>query len=92
MELAAAAPWQMWATLAIIAAAIVFYMLDRVSLELVSAGVIVALLLFFHIAPLVDASGALMLPPERLLSGFASPALFSIIGLLIIGLKHALSD
>ena len=85
MELAAAAPWQMWMTLAIIAAAVVFYALDRFSLELVSAGALVALLLLFNFAPLVNEDGAVALPLQSLLAGFASPALFAIIGLLIIG-------
>ena len=35
--------WQMWTTLAIIAVAIVLYSLDRLSMELVSAAVLVAL-------------------------------------------------
>ncbi len=78
------AHWQMWATLAIIFVTIVAYTLDRFSLELISAGALVALLALFLIAPLQD--GALnLLTTEDLLSGFASPALFAILGLLIIG-------
>ncbi|NOX93827.1 MAG: hypothetical protein GXP04_01660, partial [Alphaproteobacteria bacterium] len=45
METLAAAPWQMWATMAIIGVTIVFYVIDRFPLELVSTGAIVALLL-----------------------------------------------
>lgn len=83
MELAAEAPWQMWATLAIISMAIIAYTLDR-SVELVSAGTLVALLLLYTVAPLtVDGENVLTL--QDLLAGFASPALFAIIGLLIIG-------
>ena len=44
METVIAAPWQMWATMAIIAVAIVFFTLDRFPLELVSASAIVALM------------------------------------------------
>lgn len=84
METFLAAPWQMWATLAIIGVAVIFYTLDRFSLELVSAGVIVALLFLFLLAPL-EQSGENILSTETLLSGFASPALFAILGLLIIG-------
>ena len=83
MELAAAAPWQMWMTLAIILVAVILYTLDR-SLELVSAGTLVALLLLFTFAPLTDA-GEVLLSTQDLLAGFASPALFAIMGLLIIG-------
>jgi len=84
MEAALAAPWQMWATLIIIGGAIIFYTLDRFSLELVSAIAIVALLLLFQIAP-IERDGANILSAQDLLAGFASPALFAILGLLIIG-------
>jgi di/tricarboxylate transporter len=78
------APWQMWATLAIIGGAIVFYTLDRFPLELISGATIVSLLILFRIAPL-NVDGENILTTEMLLSGFASPALFAILGLLIIG-------
>ena len=84
MEALFEAPWQMWATLLVIGVTIVFYTLDRFPLELISAGVIVALLLLFLAAPL-EQEGKNMLDAEALLSGFASPALFAILGLLIIG-------
>ncbi len=84
METFLAAPWQMWATLAIIAITIVLYTLDRFPLELVSAGAIVALLFLFIFAPL-ESGGENLLSTETILSGFASPALFAILGLLIIG-------
>ncbi len=84
METLLAAPWQMWATMAIVAVTIVFYTLDRFPLELVSGGAIVALLVLFLIAPF-EADGVNRLSTEVLLSGFASPALFAILGLLIIG-------
>ena len=85
MDLAAATPWQMWATLAIIGVTIVFYTLDQFSLELISAGTLVALLLLFHFAPLSNDVGEVILTHDQLLAGFASPALFAIIGLLIVG-------
>lgn len=84
METIIAAPWQMWATLAIIAVTIGFYTADRFPLELVSAGAIVALLVLFLVAPL-NVNDQNLLSTETLLSGFASPALFAILGLLIIG-------
>ena len=84
METFLSAPWQMWATLAIIAVTVVFYTLDRFPLELVSAGVLVALLALFLLAP-IEADGENLLSTETLLSGFASPALFAILGLLIVG-------
>ncbi|WP_411817793.1 SLC13 family permease [Hyphococcus sp. DH-69] len=84
MEIFLSAPWQMWATMAIIAVTIVFYTLDRFPLELVSAGAIVALLILFLLAPL-EVQNENVLSTETLLAGFASPALFAILGLLIIG-------
>lgn len=84
MELFVSMPWQMWATLAIIFVTIVAYTLDRFPLELVSAGTLVALLALFLIAPL-EAGTVNRLTTEDLLSGFASPALFAILGLLIVG-------
>ncbi|MEM8771240.1 MAG: SLC13 family permease [Pseudomonadota bacterium] len=84
MEFFLDAHWQMWATLAIILVTIVAYTLDRFSLELVSAVALVALLALFLAAPM-EVNGVNMLTPEELLSGFASPALFAILGLLIIG-------
>ena len=76
---------QMWVTFGVIALAIIAYSSDRFSLELVSAITIGALLVFFHIFPLPDADGGNLLSAETLLSGFASPALFAILGLLIVG-------
>ncbi|MGI9413740.1 MAG: SLC13 family permease [Hyphomicrobiales bacterium] len=76
---------QMWATFAIIGVAIVFYVTERVSLEITSVGLIVALLLLFHFMPLSDGGGNLLISLEDILSGFASPALITILALLAIG-------
>ncbi|MGF1543659.1 MAG: SLC13 family permease [Parvularculaceae bacterium] len=84
--MAAASPWQMWATLAIILVTVVAYALDRFSLELVSAASLVALLALFTLTPTTDDVGvATAFDHQDLLNGFASPALFAIMGLLIIG-------
>ncbi len=77
--------WQMWFTLAVIAAAIVAYSADRFSLEIVSGVVLAVLLVFFHLFPVVRVDGEVLLDTGILLSGFASPALFAILGLLIVG-------
>ncbi len=77
-------PWQMWVTLAVIAVAIVCFSLDRIAMEVTAAGVMTVLLVLFHIYPL-DAAGQNPLTAEALLSGFANPALISIMCLLIIG-------
>ena len=69
--------WRMWAVLAGVACAIVFYCWDRFSLELVSAVVVAVSLVFFQFV-----EGP---PPGELLQGFANPALITILALLIIG-------
>ncbi|MGV6819135.1 MAG: SLC13 family permease [Parvularcula sp.] len=77
--------WQMWVTLIVIAAAIVAYATDRYPLELVSAAILSFLLVFFQLFPVTDEAGQTVLGVTDLLSGFASPALFAIMGLLIVG-------
>ena len=76
---------QIWFTFAIVAAAIVSYTLERVSMELTSLGILAALLLFFHMFPVPGGDGTNMLSPERLLAGFSSAALVSIMALMVIG-------
>jgi len=75
----------MWVTFAVILAALVLYTTERVSLELTSLGVICALLVFFHFAPVRDAGGANILDPTKLLAGFANPALLTVVALLVMG-------
>ncbi|NRA30656.1 MAG: SLC13 family permease [Parvularculaceae bacterium] len=78
--------WPMWYALAVVAGAVVLYAADRFAIESVSAAVLVALLVPFSVFPLVDpATQEVLLDPGILLSGFANPALFAILGLLIVG-------
>ncbi len=69
----------MWFTFAVIAISMVFYATEWASIELVSLGVLVALLVM---ASLMPGAG---LTPDRLLSGFANPALITILALLAVG-------
>lgn len=75
----------MWCTFAIIGVAIVFYVTERVTLEITSVGLVVALLALFHFMPLQAGDGTVVLTTTELLSGFASPALITILALLVIG-------
>jgi di/tricarboxylate transporter len=75
----------MWATFAVILAALVLYAAERVALELTSLGVICALLLLFHFDPILDADGKNLLGPATLLAGFANPALLTVVALLVMG-------
>jgi len=79
---------QMSATFALIVVALTLYVLERAPLELTSLGVIAALMVFFHFLPVPGPGGANLLSAQRLLSGFANPALISVLALLVIG--HAL--
>ncbi|MBL4800409.1 MAG: hypothetical protein JKY45_00860, partial [Emcibacter sp.] len=76
---------QMWATFAVIIAAIIFYALDHISMEITSLGTISTLLILFHFMPVSDDSGVNILDLKTLLAGFADPALITILALLVIG-------
>jgi len=73
---------QMWLTFAVIAAAIILFATEWIALEVTALGVVGAFLLLFHLYPLAD---AVAVSPQTLLSGFANPALFTILALLVIG-------
>jgi len=79
-ELSALTDWRMWAVLAGVCVAIVFYCWEKFALELVSGAIVCAALLFFHLfgGPEAPDSG-------DILSGFANPALITIMALLIVG-------
>lgn len=78
------AHWPMWASLAAVAVTIVFYTLDRWSMELVSVSVIAALLLLFSLPGATGYDGG-EISIADLLSGFANPALITIMALLVVG-------
>jgi len=77
--------FQMWAVFALIAMALVFYILERTPMELTSLGIIAALLIFFDFFPVIDADGMAVLTPTRILEGFANPALITVLALLVMG-------
>ena len=77
--------WQMAFALAVVAGAILGYASGRASLEVVSGVVLSLLLIVFSRFPVLAEDGSVRLGTETLLAGFASPALFAIIGLLIVG-------
>ncbi len=69
----------MWLTFAVIAIVMLCYALEWASLEVVSLGAIVALMIVGLIVP---GSG---IGADNLLAGFSNPALFTILALLVIG-------
>jgi len=76
---------QMVAVFALIVVALALYVTERVPMEITSLGVICGLLLLFQIMPLEAAPGVSPVTPGRLLSGFANPALLTVLGLLVVG-------
>ena len=74
--------WQMWVTFGIVLIGVVAYALEKISIELTSAGVLAALLVFFQIFAPENSSN---LDARSLLSGFSDPALITIMALLAIG-------
>ncbi len=76
---------QMWLTFGLIGLGILFYVLDKFPMEIVSLGIITALLILFHFYPVVNANGEVLLTTRSLLAGFADPALVAILALLVVG-------
>ncbi len=79
------AEFQMWVVFALILGGLAFYIRERGSMELTSIGIICFLLVFFHFFPVLDAQGVARVTPERILYGFANPALMAVLALLVIG-------
>ena len=73
---------QMWLTFAVIGVTVILYALEKLSIEVVSLGSIVALILVFTVFPL---PGPAHVTPADLLAGFANPALITVMSLLIVG-------
>lgn len=76
---------QMWAIFALILGALVMYATERVPMEVVSVGIVCALLVIFQVFPLIDEWGENQLTPARLIQGFANPALATVLALLVMG-------
>lgn len=74
--------WQMWATMVLVAIAVALYFRERFSIEAISVGIVTVLLVFFHFFPLQNGA---QLTNANLLSGFAAPALITIMALLVVG-------
>lgn len=77
--------FHMWATFAIIAVAIVAYVTEKVPLEVTAVGIIVAFMLLFQVLPYQNPHDGSRFGAEDLLAGFANPALFTVLALLVIG-------
>jgi di/tricarboxylate transporter len=84
MQMAVQPGFEMWATLFLTIAAVVVYATEWATIELTSIGVLVALLLLFHLTPVLSGSEPTLTATD-LLSGFSSPALIAVSALLVVG-------
>ncbi len=75
----------MWATFVIVIVALALYASEAAPMEVVSMGVVCALLILFTVFPLPDGEGGNRLSAARLLAGFANPALITVLALLVMG-------
>jgi len=78
------AGWPIWASLLIVGVTVVFYVLDRFSMEIISVGVIASLLLVFSLPGATTPDGV-PITSASILSGFGNPALITIMALLVVG-------
>ncbi len=83
--MAVAPDFAMWVTFALILGALALYALEWLAIEVTSLAVLGAFAVFFEFRPLFDADGVNLLSAERLFAGFASPALITVLSLLVIG-------
>lgn len=79
-QLSALGDWRMWVVLLGVACAIVFYCWERYALELVSGAIVCVAMVFFQVFGRPGDPG-----PSEILSGFANPALITIMALLVVG-------
>ncbi len=72
-------------SMGMIVLAIWLYASEKISMELTSLLLIVCLLLFFHFFPYYNQTTQTLINTEKLLLGFANPALLGVLSLLVLG-------
>ena len=85
MSVVDATLWQMIAVFALIIGTLGLYITEKLPLELTSFAVICVLMVLFHLFPVAGLDGDNRLSPTVLLSGFANPALLTVLALLVLG-------
>ncbi|MCP5362175.1 MAG: SLC13 family permease [Hyphomicrobiales bacterium] len=75
----------MWFVLLLVLGAVFAYASEKISLEVASLVILTILMLVFHLFPYVGPDGEPILNNDMLLSGFATPALITVLCLLILG-------
>lgn len=77
--------FHMWFSLAVMAAAVISFAREKISLELTSIILLTVLLIYGQFFPILDANGRNQLDAKALLAGFANPSLLAVLGLLVMG-------
>ena len=75
----------MWVTFALIIGTLGLYAVERLPVEVTSVGVLGVFLVYFHFQPIAIAGGGNVMSAERLVAGFANPALVTVLALLVVG-------
>ena len=76
---------QMWVTFALILSVLALYVSEKLPIEVTSIAAICGLLVFFQFFPIAGADGGNLLGADKLLAGFANPALITVLALLVVG-------
>ncbi|NQW00158.1 MAG: SLC13 family permease [Rhodospirillales bacterium] len=77
--------FHMWVTFAFVAALIVFYIWERLAIEVSSALCLAVMIVVFHVVPLRGPNMQNLLDAHTLLAGFGNPALITVLSMIIIG-------
>lgn len=85
MDLALNPHFHMFFVLGLTCAAVLFFVRERVPLEVTSVGIVTMLLLFGQVFPFYTESGHNALDAEHILLGFANPSLIAVLALLVMG-------
>lgn len=85
MDLADVKTLEMILVFILIGGALYLYATEKLALEVTSLAVICALMVVFHLLPVPGPDGDNLLDAHKLLTGFANPAMMTVLALLILG-------
>ncbi|MDB4857509.1 SLC13 family permease [Alphaproteobacteria bacterium] len=77
--------FEMMFLFSLIVGALFCYANEKIPMEITALGVVLILLFFFHFFPIIDQNGSNTLPSSKILSGFANPAMLTVLALLVVG-------
>ena len=77
--------FEMMFLFSLIVSALFCYANEKIPMEITALGVVLILLFFFHFFPIIDQNGSNTLPSSKILSGFANPAMLTVLALLVVG-------